>query len=30
VNQDARQTGALNLDKKQAVLDWIDALSELT
>ena len=29
VNQEARQVVALNLDKKQAVLGWFDALSEL-
>ena len=29
VNQEMRQVNALNLDKKQAVLDWVDALSDL-
>jgi len=29
LNQQMRQVNALNLDKKQAVLDWVDDLSEL-
>jgi DNA polymerase-3 subunit delta' len=29
VNQQMREVNALNLDKKQAVLDWVDDLSEL-